>query len=124
MINVPEDPQALAIEKMQEILDQAIDAGADAVTIEFAKEGGLEVLFVFGNTGIGDIFVEQSLEAEVMTLIYEQSGLEDKSYGVLHWKCHGKSLEFNVEEYESFGETAYKLKFPNKKSKGQRVNSE
>ncbi len=112
MIDVPKDSQALAIAKMQEILDRAIDAGADAVTIEFAKEGGLEVLFVFGNTGVGDILVEQSLEAEVMTLIYEQAGLEEKSCGVLHWECHGQNLEINVEEHESFGETAYTLTFP------------
>jgi len=83
MIDVPKDSQALANAKMQEILDRAINAGADAVTIEFAKEGGLEVLFVFGNTGVGDTLVERSLEAEVMTLIYEQSGLEEKSCGVL-----------------------------------------
>ena len=97
---------------MQEILDRAIDAGADAVTIEYAKEGGLEVLFVFGHTGVGDILVEQSLEAEVMTLIYEQAGLEEKSCGVLHWEWRGQNLEINVEEYESFGETAYTLTFP------------
>ncbi len=112
MIDVPKDSQALASAKMQEILDRAIDAGADAVTIEFAKEGGLEVLFVFGNTGVGDILVEQSLEAEVMTQIYEQAGLEEKSRGVLHWEWHGQNLEINVEEYESFGENAYTLTFP------------
>ena len=71
MIDVPKESQALASAKMQEILDRAIDAGADAVTIEFAKQGGLEILFVFGNTGVGYILVEPSLEAEVMTLIYE-----------------------------------------------------
>ncbi len=112
MIDVPKDSQALANAKMQEILDRAINAGADAVTIEFAKEGGLEVLFVFGNTGVGDTLVERSLEAEVMTLIYEQAGLEEKSCGVLQWECHGQNLEINVEEYESFGETAYTLTFP------------
>ena len=112
MIDVPKDSQAPAIGKMQEILDRAFDAGAEAVTIEFAKEGGLEVLFVFGNTGVGDILVEQSLESEVMTLIYEQAGLEEKSRSVLNWECHGQILEIKVEEYDSFGETAYKLTFP------------
>ncbi|CAB1084370.1 hypothetical protein D1AOALGA4SA_11895 [Olavius algarvensis Delta 1 endosymbiont] len=112
MIDVPKNSQAPAIAKMQEILDRAIDAGADSVTIEFAKEGGLEVLFVFGNTGVGDILVEQSLEAEVMTLICDQAGLEEKSCGVLHWECHGQNLDILVEEYENFGENAYKLTFP------------
>lgn len=112
MIDLTRDSQALASAKMQEILDRATNAGADALTIEFAKEGGLEVLFVFGNTGVGDILVERSLETEVMTLIYEQAGLEEKSCGVLKWECHGQNLEINAEEYNSFGETAYKLTFP------------
>ena len=112
MIDVPKDSHASVIAKMQEILDRAIDTGADAVTIEFAKEGGLEVIFVFGNTGVGDILVEPSLESEVMTLIYDQAGLEEKSRGLLHWECHGKNLDILVEEYENFGENAYKLTFP------------
>lgn len=61
MVDVPKDSKALAGSKLQEILDQAIDAGADAVTIEFAKEGGLEFLFVFGNTSVGDILVDRTL---------------------------------------------------------------
>ena len=112
MIDVAKDSQALANAKMQEILDRAIDAGADAVTIEFAKQGGLEVFFVIGDTGVGDILVERSLEAEVMKLIYEQAGLDEKLYGVLHWECYGQNLEINVEQYDSFGETAYTLTFP------------
>ena len=47
-----------------------------------------------------------------MTLIYDQAGLEEKSRGVLHWECHGQNLDILVEEYENFGENAYKLTFP------------
>ena len=43
MVDVPRDLKLLAISKVQEIVDQAVDANADSVTIEFAKEGGLEV---------------------------------------------------------------------------------
>jgi len=112
MIDIPRDSKTLAIQKMQEILDQAIDAGAAAITIEFAKEGGLEVLFEFGNTAVGDILVDQTLEADVITLIYERAGLEEKPFGVLHWESQGQNLEIRIEEYDSFGETAYKLTFP------------
>ena len=42
MIDIPEDSKKLAIEKIQQIVDQAIDAKSDAVTIEFAKEGGVD----------------------------------------------------------------------------------
>ena len=73
MIDIPEDSKKLAIEKIQQIVDQAIDAKSDAVTIEFAKEGGLEVLFEFGSTSIGNIFVDQADESAVMILICERS---------------------------------------------------
>ena len=112
MIDVLRDSQTLAMAKMQEIVDQAVDRIADAVTIEFAKEGGLEVLFVVGNTGFGGILVGRTLEAAVMTLIHERAGLEKKSRGVMHWESHGQNLEIRAEEYDSFGETAYKLTFP------------
>ncbi len=112
MIDVRRDPESLAIAKMQEIVDQAVDSGADSVTIEFAKEGGLEVLFTFGNTGVGDILVDRTLEAEVMTLIHDRAGLEDEASGVLHWESGGQRLKIMVEEYDSFGETAYTLTFP------------
>ncbi len=112
MIDVNRDPENLGLAKMQEIVDRAIDSAADSVTIEFAKEGGLEIVFMFGNTGVGDILVGRDLEVEVMTLISDRAGLEEKSSGVLHWNSRGQRLEILVEEYDSFGETAYTLTFP------------
>lgn len=112
MNDIQKDSKYFAIQKLQQIVDQATHSKADAVTIEFAKEGGLEVLFEFGSTGIGTIFVDRKHEAAVMTLIYERSGLEESPYGLLHWESQGKNLEIKVEEYESFGETALKLIFP------------
>ena len=41
MIDVRRNPERLAIAKVQEIVDRVIHSGADSVTIEFAKEGGL-----------------------------------------------------------------------------------
>lgn len=113
MIDVSRDSQTLAIEKIQEMVDQAVGAKADTVTIEYAKEGGLEVFFMTGNTGVGGILVDQTLEMAVMTLIYERAGLEENSYGMLQWESYGQNLEIRVEEFDSFGETAYTLTFPN-----------
>ncbi len=36
---------------------------------------------------------------------------------MLHWESRGQKLEIGVEEYDSFGETAYTLTFP----KGRRA---
>jgi hypothetical protein len=112
MIDRPRDNEILAIAKMQEIIDEAVDAEVDAVTIEFAKEGGLEVIFMVGNTGVGGILVDRILETEVMGLIHERAELEEKTAGVMHWESHGQNLEIRVEQYDSFGENAYTLTFP------------
>lgn len=112
MIKVGRDSQTLAIKKMQEIVEQAVSISAETVTIEFAKEGGLEVLFGVGNMSVGGILVERRLEAAVMTLIHERAGLEKKPSGMMRWEFQGQDLKIRVDEYDSFGETAYKLKFP------------
>lgn len=106
------DPKNVAINILQQIVDRAVHSKADAVTIEFAKEGGLEVLFEFGSTGIGNIFVDRKHEEDVMTLICERSGLDESPHGLLHWKSKGKNLKIKVQEYENFGEMALKLIFP------------
>jgi len=111
MMKLPRDSKTLAIKKMQEIVDRAVDISADAVTIEFAREGGLEVLFVVGDTGFGGILVDRTLEAAVMTLIHQRAGLEKRPYGTMHWESQGQDFKIRVEEYDSFGETAYTLTF-------------
>jgi hypothetical protein len=112
MIKLLRDSQTLAIKKMQEIVEQAVDMNADTVTIEFAKEGGLEVLFGAGNMSVGSILVDRTLEAAVMTLIHQRAGLEKRPRGMMCWELQGQDLKIRVDEYDSFGETAYTLKFP------------
>ena len=112
MTNTPKKPEALAAEKLGDIVDRAVEAGADAITVEFWKEGGLEVMFKFGNVGVGGVFVDRQLQSHVMTLIHERAGLETKPTGQLLWRSHGRDLKIRVEEYEDFGETAYRLKLP------------
>jgi len=48
MIDMAKTPEGLAIAKLQEIIEKAVDSEADSITIEYAKEGGLEVCFIFG----------------------------------------------------------------------------
>lgn len=74
MMKLPRGSKTLAIKKMQEIVDRAVDISADAVTIEFAREGGLEVFFAVGDTGFGGILVDRTLEAAIMTLIQRERG--------------------------------------------------
>ena len=72
MIDMAKTPEELAIAKLQEIIEKAVDSEADSITIEYAKEGGLEVCFMFGpmgqyyiDNGIGrEISLEEALEIQ------------------------------------------------------------
>ena len=66
----------------------------------------------------GGALVDRTLEGEVMNLIHEGVGLEEKPLGLLHWTAYGKHLDIRVEEYDSFGETAYRLTLPKIKKEG------
>jgi hypothetical protein len=44
-----------------------------------------------------------------MNLIHEKAELKEKPSGLLHWPAYGKHLDIRVEEYDSFGETAFTL---------------
>lgn len=112
MTNVRKHIEKLALSKLQEIIDEATGTKTDSVEIEYAKEGSLEVTFMSGNIGFAGILVNRELESAIMTLIHERSGMKNTASGMLHWGSRGKNLEILVEEYENFGETAYKLTFP------------
>ena len=116
MIDMAKTPEELAIAKLQEIIEKAVDSEADSITIEYAKEGGLEVCFMFGDTCVGGVLVDSTLEGEVMNLIHKRVGLEEKPSGLLHRTAYGKHLDIKVKEYDSFGETAFTLTLPNIKN--------
>lgn len=47
------------------IMDYAVAENADAVVLEYA-DAGLEVCYMFGNIGIGEVLVSRELEAELL----------------------------------------------------------
>ena len=98
-----------ALRKIEEIINKAVVTGADSITIEYAKEGGLEVCFMFGNTGVGEIFIDRALQSQVMKLIHETAYSRDRSRAVMHCTHRGRQLDILFEEYDNFGETAFRL---------------
>lgn len=97
-----------ALEMLQVAIDDALQAGADSVELEYVAEG-LEVTYMFGNNGISRVIDDRMLGGEMIGLIVERAQLENKSRGVLEWPYHGKPRKITVVEYENFGESAYKL---------------
>ena len=102
------DKKNEARQKLQQIIEEAIDIGADSIELEYV-DSGLEVCYMLGSSGVGTILADRMLESEIVELIISKAKLEDKSRGVMDWTYLGKRYHILVEEYESFGESAFKL---------------
>jgi hypothetical protein len=76
---------------------------------------------MFGSTGIGDVLSDRTLASEVIGLIINRAQLEDKSRGVMRWTLFGEQYAITVEEYESFGESAFRLKLGKPRQKRRRA---
>jgi hypothetical protein len=97
-----------AFQVLQSFLEEAIVGGADSIEFEYADEG-LEVTCMVGGSGIGSIVEDRRLAAEIIGLIIERAKLQNKSRGVIDWAYRGTSHRIRVVEYESFGESVFKL---------------
>jgi division protein CdvB (Snf7/Vps24/ESCRT-III family) len=95
------------LEKLQQIIIEAIENGADGIEMEYVGEG-LEVTYMFGNIGMGRVIEDEAEIGEIITGIMEDAKLESTSQGLMEWRH--KSHKIYVEAYDSFGETAFRLK--------------
>ena len=103
------DREKTVLQKLQQILETAIDCGADSIELEIA-DGGLEVTYMSGNMGYGELISDHELIGRVICLIIDRAKLENKSRGVMIWTLSGRQYRITVKEYESFGESAFRLK--------------
>lgn len=97
-----------AILALQSIIETAITEGAEAIELEYVS-AGLEVTYVSGNLGIGEVIADRASVKRIMGELIAQAQLEHKSRGMLKWAYGGRSYHIRVEEYESFGESAFRL---------------
>ena len=102
-------PASPAERQLQAYLDEAVEAGADTIILEYVPEG-LEVCFMLGDTGAGRILEDSKLAGALMELIGDRAGLGTRTKGRMTWLVHGQPVEIAVEEYDSFGECAFRLK--------------
>jgi len=97
-----------ALQKLQQVLEEAVSAGADSIELEYVAEG-LEVMYTFESTGSGDVIGDRVLASGIIRLIIDRAKLARRSRGVMNWRLLGKQYNIAVEEYESFGESAFRL---------------
>jgi hypothetical protein len=99
-----------AVEFLQSILDRAAEGGSDKVELERVP-GGLEIIYRRGNTDIGGLLGTPELEAPLFDLIVRRARLNRKTGGSFIWSVLGETRAIAVEEYNSFGEARFRLKF-------------
>jgi hypothetical protein len=104
-----DDRKEKALIKLQQMLEEAVSEGADSIELEFVAEG-LEVMFVFGSTAVGDVIDDRALAGGIIGLIVDRAKLARKSHGVMNWTLFGGQYKITVEEYDSFGESAFRLR--------------
>lgn len=98
-----------AIEYLSQILHEAVDTGADTVTLERVPDG-LEICFLRAGSGVGTVLEDRALESALIELLVRRAGLEKRTRGELKWNIHGQERGIRVEEYDSFGESCFRLK--------------
>jgi hypothetical protein len=82
LINESHELNDRALEKLEQIIEKAINANADSITLEYA-DGGLEICYMLGNTGTGDFLVDRALERGIIKLIIDKAKLKNKSKGTM-----------------------------------------
>lgn len=80
----------------------------DSVALEY-KGRDLMVFYQQGNVGLGATHIQADLQQPVVEEIVKRARLERKPEGKMLVTLLGSEYEVIVEEYDSFGETAFDL---------------
>jgi len=94
---------------LDSIIETAIIDGMDTIELEYVPEG-LEVTYVSGNLGVGQVITDRPSAMRIVDDLIARAQLEDKSRGLLTCSHVGNSYDIRVTEYQSFGESAFRLR--------------
>ena len=97
-----------AFRELVRVLEEAVQAGADSVGLEW-EDRDLVVYLNFGYTGVGAVSIPRDLQPAVIEEIVKGAGLDRKSRGKIRATLLGVEYEVIVKEYDSFGESAFTL---------------
>ena len=97
-----------AFQEIIRVLEAAVEAGVNSVGLEY-KGAELMVFYQRGQVGFGAGSIPEHLQQAVIDEIVQRAGLKRKSRGKMSVALHGSEYEVIVEEYDSFGESAFNL---------------
>jgi hypothetical protein len=109
-----------ATEYLNKLLREAVEAGADTVELERVPEG-LEVCVLVAGSGIGTVLKSRALEEALIQLVVRRARLENRASGKLDWNVLGANRRITVEEYDSFGESCFRLRLDRAKPSSKKT---
>ncbi len=110
------DTSDQAFRELVRVLEEAVRAGVISVGLEY-KGRELIAFHQTGPLGLGTSRISQELQQDVIAELVKRAGLSRKSRGKMQVNLLGKDYEVVVEEYDSFGESAYNLTLKERKKK-------
>ena len=93
---------------LHSIIKTAVRQGAETIELEYVTEG-LEVTYMSGSYGIGEVIDNRKSIKTIIDELVTQAKLEYKTRGTFKWIYDEREYEVRAEEYESFGESAFRL---------------
>lgn len=93
---------------LQSLIETAIRHRADAIELEYVPEG-LEVIYMKGDIGLGGVVADRESIRAIISELVTRAKLERRSHGAFKWAHGGKEYKIRAEQYESFGESAFRL---------------
>lgn len=112
----PAETKSAGLRQLTLLLEKAVDTGADSVHLEYA-DGGLEVWYMLGNTGVGDFLTNRDLIGKLIQCIVSKAKMKNKLRGRFQLSLRAKEYTIVVEEGESFGEATFSLSITKPKGK-------
>jgi len=93
---------------LDQILQEAVEDGASSIELEYA-DGGLEICFMHGSSGLGHIVEDQQIIDTLMSEGVKRAKLENRTQGSFKTEIAGHPWKITVEEYDTFGESSFRL---------------
>lgn len=112
-------PDDVAYQELVRVLEQAVQAGVTSIGLEW-KGRELMVFHQAGSVGLGASRIAEDMQQAVIEELVDRAGLARKSKGKFQVTLLGREFEVVVEEYDSFGESAYNLTIRQPKKKAGR----
>lgn len=113
------DNSARAFLELVRVLEEAVRAGVSSIGLEY-KGRELIVFHQSGPLGLGAARIAEDLQQAVIEELVKRAGLSRNARGRMQVTLLGKDYEAVVEEYDSFGESAFNLTLKERKKKAGR----